>query len=395
MKIHEYQAKERLRHYGIKTPQGIACFSVDEAVAAAEKLGGDFWVVKAQIHAGGRGKGGGVQFARSLDEVKTHAEAILGSILVTHQTGPEGQLVRRLYIESGVDIAQELYVGVVVDRSRRCVTLMGSSEGGTEIEEVAANTPEKIHKVFVDPSKGLQQDEARQLSVDMGVPEPAVERAAEFMLALYTTFVEEDASLAEINPLVVTRDHAVVALDAKINFDDNADFRHPSWAELRDTDEEDAKEIEASKYGLNFISLNGSIGCLVNGAGLAMATMDIIKLYGGSPANFLDVGGGATAEQVTGAFKIMLKSDKVKAIMVNIFGGIMRCDVIAEGLVEAAKEVDLNIPLIVRLEGTNVKEGRQILADSGIALMTATTMSDAAEQAVNAVNASVAAGNLS
>jgi succinyl-CoA synthetase beta subunit len=384
MKIHEYQAKARLREYGIKTPQGIACFTVEEAVAAAQELGGNFWVVKAQIHAGGRGKAGGVQLARSVEEVREHATNLFGKVLVTHQTGPDGQEVRRLYIESGVDIAQELYVGVVVDRSRRCVTFMGSSEGGTEIEEVAASTPEKIHKIFVDPSTGMLESEAREMCVNMGVPEAAVERATQFMMALYTAFVEEDASLAEINPLVVTRDGDVVALDAKINFDDNAGFRHPLWEQLRDPDEEDANEIEASKYGLNFISLDGSIGCLVNGAGLAMATMDIIKLYGGSPANFLDVGGGATAEQVTGAFKIMLKSDKVKAIMVNIFGGIMRCDVIAEGLVQAAKEVHLSIPLIVRLEGTNVKQGRKLLEESGIALITATTMSDAAKKAVKA-----------
>jgi succinyl-CoA synthetase beta subunit len=384
MKIHEYQAKARLREYGIKTPQGIACFTVEEAVAAAQELGGNFWVVKAQIHAGGRGKAGGVQLARSVEEVREHATNLFGKVLVTHQTGPDGQEVRRLYIESGVDIAQELYVGVVVDRSRRCVTFMGSSEGGTEIEEVAASTPEKIHKIFVDPSTGMLESEAREMCMNMGVPEAAVERATQFMMALYTAFVEEDASLAEINPLVVTRDGDVVALDAKINFDDNAGFRHPLWEQLRDPDEEDANEIEASKYGLNFISLDGSIGCLVNGAGLAMATMDIIKLYGGSPANFLDVGGGATAEQVTGAFKIMLKSDKVKAIMVNIFGGIMRCDVIAEGLVQAAKEVHLSIPLIVRLEGTNVKQGRKLLEESGIALITATTMSDAAKKAVKA-----------
>jgi len=385
MNIHEYQAKARLREYGIKTPQGYPCFTADEAVAAAEKLGGDFWVVKAQIHAGGRGKAGGVQLARSLEEVREHAENLFGKVLVTHQTGPAGQKVRRLYIESGVDIAQELYVGVVVDRSKRCVTFMGSSEGGTEIEEVAATTQEKIHKIFVDPVLGMRKDEARDMCVKMGVPEQAVESATEFMLALYTAFVAEDASLAEINPLVVTGAGDVIALDAKINFDDNASFRHPIWQELRDTDEEDAIEVEADKAGLNFISLDGSIGCLVNGAGLAMATMDIIKLYGGSPANFLDVGGGATAEQVTAAFKIMLKSEQVKAIMVNIFGGIMRCDVIAEGIVQAAQEVQLNIPLIVRLEGTNVQQGRKILDESGIKLITATTMSDAAEKAVKAV----------
>jgi len=385
MKIHEYQAKARLREYGIKTPEGFPCFTVEEAVAAAEKLGGNFWVVKAQIHAGGRGKAGGVQLARSIEEVREHAQTLFGKVLVTPQTGPAGQQVRRLYIETGVDIAQELYVGVVVDRSRRCITFMGSSEGGTEIEEVAETNPEKIHKIFVDPATGMLEGEARQMCIDMGVPEAAVERATDFMLALYTAFYEEDASLAEINPLVVTGSGDVVALDAKINFDDNASFRHPLWEELRDTDEEDPSEVEADKAGLNFISLDGNIGCLVNGAGLAMATMDIIKLYGGSPANFLDVGGGATAEQVTAAFKIMLKSEQVKAIMVNIFGGIMRCDVIAQGIVQAAREVQMTIPLVVRLEGTNVAQGRQILAESGIQLMTATTMSDAAEKAVKAV----------
>ncbi len=385
MKIHEYQAKARLREYGIETPKGYPCFTVEEAVSAAEKLGGNFWVVKAQIHAGGRGKAGGVQLARSIEEVREHAQNLFGKVLVTPQTGPAGQEVRRLYVESGVDIAQELYVGVVVDRSRRCVTFMGSSEGGTEIEEVAESNPEKIHKIFVDPTTGMLEGEAREMCVNMGVPEKAVEAATRFMLALYKAFVEEDASLAEINPLVVTGAGEVIALDAKINFDDNAGFRHPMWQELRDTDEENAIEVEADKVGLNFISLDGSIGCLVNGAGLAMATMDIIKLYGSSPANFLDVGGGATAEQVTAAFKIMLKSDQVKAILVNIFGGIMRCDVIADGIVQAAKEVQLTIPLIVRLEGTNVEQGRQILNDSGIQLITATTMSDAAEKAVKAV----------
>lgn len=384
MNIHEYQAKARLREYGIETPKGIVCFSVEDAVAAAEELGGDLWVVKAQIHAGGRGKAGGVQRAKSIDEVRTHAEALLGKTLVTHQTGSDGQLVRRLYVESGVAIADELYVGVVVDRAKRCVTLMASSEGGTEIEEVAENTPEKIHKIFVDPATGLTRADAESLAGNIGIPAGLIAKGADFMQALYEAFVQEDASLAEINPLVVTDTGEVVALDAKINFDENARFRHPEWAELRDTDEENAQEIEASRYGLNYIALDGNIGCLVNGAGLAMATMDIIKLYGGEPVNFLDVGGGASTEQVTGAFKIMLASDKVKAIMVNIFGGIMRCDVIAEGLVAAAKEVDLSVPLVVRLEGTNVEQGREILAQSGIDLITATTMADAAEKAVAA-----------
>ncbi len=385
MKIHEYQAKARLREYGIRTPKGVPCFSVDEAMQAADTLGGDFWVVKAQIHAGGRGKAGGVKLARNRDELKEYATEILGKVLVTPQTGPEGQEVRRLYIESGADIAQELYVGAVVDRSRRRVTLMASSEGGTEIEEVAEATPEKIHKVFVQPDIGLTRDEALQLSENIGIPKASLEQGADFMMNLYECFQGEDASLLEVNPLIVTGDGDVIALDGKMNFDENADFRHPNWPELRDTDEEDPNEIEASKYGLSYIALDGSIGCLVNGAGLAMATMDIIKLYGSEPANFLDVGGGATAEQVTGAFKIMLSSSQVKAIMVNIFGGIMRCDVIAEGLVQAAKEVGLSIPLIVRLEGTNVKKGRQILEESGIALTVATTMSDAAQKAVAAV----------
>jgi succinyl-CoA synthetase beta subunit len=385
MKIHEYQAKARLREYGIRTPGGVPCFSVEEAMQAGDTLGGDFWVVKAQIHAGGRGKAGGVKLARGRDELREYSTEILGKTLITPQTGPEGQEVRRLYIEEGADIAQELYLGLVVDRSRRCVTLMGSSEGGTEIEEVAHDTPEKIFKVFIDPSEGLSRDEAAQMSRDIGIPEASTAEAADMLLKLYQAFMEEDASLMEINPLVVTGKGEVIALDAKVNFDDNADFRHPNWAELRDTDEEDPNEIRASEYGLNYIALDGSIGCLVNGAGLAMATMDIIKLYGSEPANFLDVGGGATAEQVTGAFKIMLSTPQVKAIMVNIFGGIMRCDVIAEGLVQAATEVGLSIPLIVRLEGTNVDKGRQILKDSGIALTVATTMSDAAKKAVAAV----------
>ncbi len=385
MNIHEYQAKARLREYGIVTPRGIACFSVDEAVKAAQDLGGKLWVVKAQIHAGGRGKAGGVQLARSLDEVREHADAILGKTLVTHQTGPEGQVVRRLYVETGVDIADELYVGLVVDRSKRRVTVMASSEGGTEIEEVAENSPDKIHKVFVNPETGLTRDEALGLAANIGIPTSLVEKGADFMQALYQAVWQEDASLAEINPLVVTKGGEVIALDAKINFDSNAEFRHPEWADLRDKDEENEKEIEASKYDLNYIALDGNIGCLVNGAGLAMATMDIIKLYGSAPANFLDVGGGATKEQVTAAFKIMLGSDNVEAILVNIFGGIMRCDVIAEGLVAAAQEVDLSVPLVVRLEGTNVKQGRDILEKSGVKLITASTMSDAAEKVVAAV----------
>ncbi|MEA3291488.1 MAG: ADP-forming succinate--CoA ligase subunit beta [Pseudomonadota bacterium] len=380
MKIHEYQAKEILRQYGVATPAGRACFSVEEAVQAAEELGGDLWVVKAQIHAGGRGKGGGVKIARTPEEVREHAASILGMNLLTHQTGPGGRIVKRLLVEEGADIRDELYVGVVVDRSRQRVVMMASSEGGTEIEEVAANEPEKIHKVFVDPGSGLQEAEARELAAKIGIPEVALDEGARFMLALYQAFWETDASLAEINPLVVTSDERVLALDAKINLDDNAAFRHPERQELRDLDEEDPDEIEASRFGLSYIALDGSIGCLVNGAGLAMATMDIIKLYGSEPANFLDVGGGATTEQVTQAFKIMLHNPGLKAILVNIFGGIMRCDVVAEGLVNAAREVDLKVPLVVRLEGTNVERGREILGRSGIALITATTMADAAEK---------------
>ena len=380
MKIHEYQGKEILREYGVAVPAGKACFSVDEAVAAAESIGGAKWVVKAQIHAGGRGKGGGVKLADSLDEVRSHARDILGMTLVTHQTGPEGKEVKRLLVEAGAPIKDELYVGLVVDRATQRVTVMASSEGGTEIETVAAETPELIHKVMVDPKTGLTETEAVSLATKIGIPDNLTAEAGRLMQALYQAFWDKDASLAEINPLIVTSDARVMALDAKINFDESAMYRHPELQELRDRDEEDIDEIEASKFGLNYISLDGTIGCLVNGAGLAMATMDIIKLYGASPANFLDVGGGATTEQVTEAFKIMLKNANLKAILVNIFGGIMRCDVVAEGLVNAAREVDLSVPLVVRLEGTNVDQGRQILAASGISVINATTMADAAEK---------------
>jgi len=380
MKIHEYQGKEILREYGVAVPAGKACFSVDEAVAAAESIGGAKWVVKAQIHAGGRGKGGGVKLADSLDEVRSHARDILGMTLVTHQTGPEGKEVKRLLVEAGAPIKDELYVGLVVDRATQRVTVMASSEGGTEIETVAAETPELIHKVMVDPKTGLTEAEAVSLATKIGIPDNLTAEAGRLMQALYQAFWDKDASLAEINPLIVTSDARVMALDAKINFDESAMYRHPELQELRDLDEEDIDEIEASKFGLNYISLDGTIGCLVNGAGLAMATMDIIKLYGASPANFLDVGGGATTEQVTEAFKIMLKNANLKAILVNIFGGIMRCDVVAEGLVNAAREVDLSVPLVVRLEGTNVDQGRQILAASGISVINATTMADAAEK---------------
>jgi len=378
MKIHEYQAKDILRQYGVALPKGRACFSVEEAVAVAEQLGGSQWVVKAQIHAGGRGKGGGVKLADSIAEVRVHADAILGMTLVTHQTGAEGTEVKRLLVEEGVPIKDELYVGLVVDRASQKVVFMASSEGGTEIESVAAKTPEKIHKVVVEPSTGLTMDEAQFLAGAIGIPDTLHAESGKIFQALYQAFWDKDALLAEINPLIVTKDSRVMALDSKINFDENAMYRHPDLQELRDLDEEDEDEIEASKFGLNYISLDGTIGCLVNGAGLAMATMDIIKLYGASPANFLDVGGGATAEQVTEAFKIMLKNECLKAILVNIFGGIMRCDVIAEGLVNAAKEVDLSVPLVVRLEGTNVEKGREILAHSGIEVISVTTMADAA-----------------
>ncbi|MDP6767539.1 MAG: ADP-forming succinate--CoA ligase subunit beta [Arenicellales bacterium] len=380
MKIHEYQAKDILRQYGVALPKGCVCFSVEEAVSIAEQLGGSQWVVKAQIHAGGRGKGGGVRLADTIAEVRDHAGAILGMTLVTHQTGPEGTEVKRLLVEEGVSIKDEMYVGLVVDRVSQKVVFMASSEGGTEIERVAAKAPEKIYKVVVEPSTGLTIDEAKFLAGAIGIPDTLHAESGKIFQALYQAFWDKDASLAEINPLILTEDSRIMALDVKMNFDDNAMYRHPDLQELRDLDEEDEDEVNASKFGLNYISLDGTIGCLVNGAGLAMATMDIIKLYGASPANFLDVGGGATAEQVTEAFKIMLKNECLKAILVNIFGGIMRCDVIAEGLVNAAKEVSLSVPLVVRLEGTNVERGREILSHSGIAVINATTMADAAEK---------------
>ncbi len=385
MKIHEYQAKEILRNYGVATPRGIPCFSVDEAVGAATRLGGKVWVVKAQIHAGGRGKGGGVKLAKSLDEVKQHASRILGMLLKTHQTGPQGQKVRRLLIEEGADIKQELYLGMVVDRGTQRVCLMASSEGGMDIEEVAARTPEKIHKVFIDPITGLKDAEADDVARKIGIPAASLAKARPALQGLYKAFDATDASLAEINPLILTNSGEVIALDAKMNFDDNALFRHPDIVAMRDLDEEDPAEIEASKFDLSYISLDGNIGCLVNGAGLAMATMDITKLYGGSPANFLDVGGGASAEKVTEAFKIMLRNPEVKAILVNIFGGIMKCDVIAEGVVAAAKEVHLNVPLVVRLEGTNVELGKKILAESGLPIISGSNMADAAAKVVKAV----------
>ncbi|MCX7151828.1 MAG: ADP-forming succinate--CoA ligase subunit beta [Proteobacteria bacterium] len=368
-----------LRKYGVITPKGIACFSVDEAVKAATTLGGKVWVVKAQIHAGGRGKGGGVKVAKSLDEVKAFASQILGMQLKTHQTGPGGQKVRRLLIEEGADIKKELYVGMVVDRVTQRVALMASSEGGMDIEEVAAHTPEKIFKVFIDPATGLKDAEADEVAAKIGVPPASIAQARVQLQALYKAFWDTDSSLAEINPLILTGDGKVIALDAKINFDSNALFRHPDLVALRDLDEEDPAEIEASKFDLSYISLDGNIGCLVNGAGLAMASMDTIKLFGGEPANFLDVGGGATAEKVTEAFKIMLKNPKVKGIMVNIFGGIMKCDTIATGVVAAAREVKLSVPLVVRMRGTNEDMGRQILKDSGLPIISATNMADAAK----------------
>ena len=385
MKIHEYQAKELLRKYGVVTPRGFHCVSVDGAFKAAEELGGKIWVVKAQIHAGGRGKGGGVKLARSLDEVRQHANDILGMQLVTHQTGPEGQKVRNLLIEEGADIKHEYYVAALTDRATQKVAMMASSEGGMDIEEVAHSTPEKILKEFVDPLVGLTDAQAENLARGIGVPEASVAKAVDALKRLYTCYMETDASLAEINPLILEGNGNIKALDAKFNFDSNALYRHPEIVDFRDFDEEDADEIEASKFDLAYISLDGNIGCLVNGAGLAMATMDTIKLFGAEPANFLDVGGGATTEKVTEAFKIMLKNPKVKGILVNIFGGIMRCDTIAAGVVAAAKEVNLSVPLVVRMKGTNEDLGKKILAESGLPIITADTMAEAATKIVAAV----------
>lgn len=385
MKIHEYQGKALLRKYGVAVPEGIPAFSVDEAIAAAEKLGGPVWVVKAQIHAGGRGMGGGVKLARSMDEVKELANEILGMQLITHQTGPEGQKVRRLLIEDGADIKQEFYVGIVTDRESQRICVMASAEGGMEIEEVAESNPEKILKAFVDPKEGLTTEAAIGLAAGIGIPEASQAQAADQLQKLYQVYWDTDASLAEINPLILTGSGDIMALDAKFNFDTNALYRQPEIVEFRDLDEEDPAEVEASKFDLAYIQLEGNIGCLVNGAGLAMATMDTIKLFGGEPANFLDVGGGATAEKVTEAFKIMLKNDEVKAILVNIFGGIMRCDVIAEGVIAACKAVNLSVPLVVRMKGTNEELGKQMLADSGLPIISADTMAEAATKVVAAV----------
>ena len=385
MKIHEYQGKEILSRFGVPVPRGIPAFSVDEAVAAAQKLGGPVWVVKAQIHAGGRGKGGGVKVAKSLDDVKRLAGDILGMQLKTHQTGPEGQKVRRLYIEDGADIQKEYYVSVVTDRGTQKVAFIASSEGGMDIEEVAHSTPDKIKKIFVDPLAGLTDTQAKELADGIGLPADSTAQAIDLFKKLYQCYMETDASLVEINPLNRDSKGNLIALDAKFNFDSNALFRHPEIVALRDLDEEDPAEIEASKFDLAYIQLDGNIGCLVNGAGLAMATMDTIKLFGGEPANFLDVGGGATAEKVTEAFKIMLKSPKVKGILVNIFGGIMKCDTIADGVITACKAVNLNVPLVVRMKGTNEDLGKKMLADSGLPIISVDTMAEAATKIVSAV----------
>ena len=386
MNIHEYQGKEIFRSMGVNVPDGGVALTSDEAVEVAKTLDSDVYVVKAQIHAGGRGKAGGVKIAKSLDEVKEYAEELLGKVLVTHQNGPDGTEIKRLLIEEGCDIDSEYYLGFVIDRATNRVTLMGSEEGGTEIEEVAEKTPEKIFKEVIDPAVGLLPFQAKRLAFNINIPTASVNKAAKLMLSLYDVFISKDASIMEINPLVTTGEGEVIALDAKVNFDANALYRHKDVVELRDFDEEDEKEIEASKHDLAYIALDGNIGCMVNGAGLAMATMDTINHFGGKPANFLDVGGGATAEKVTEAFKLILSDQSVEGIFVNIFGGIMRCDVIAQGVVEAVNNVGLDIPLVVRLEGTNVEEGKKILADSGLAITPASTMAEGAEKIIAAVN---------
>ena len=387
MKIHEYQAKEILRKFGVPVPRGQAAFTVQEAVEAAQKLGGPVWVVKAQIHAGGRGKGGGVKVAKTIDDVKRISGEILGMQLKTHQTGPEGQKVRRLYIEDGADIQNELYVSIVTDRATQKLAFIASSEGGMDIEEVAHSTPEKIVTEFIDPLTGLGDEQAKKISDAIGIPAGSTAQAVDIFKKLYTCYMETDASLVEINPLNVDSKGQLLALDAKFNFDSNALFRLPEIVALRDLDEEDPAEIEASKFDLAYISLDGNIGCLVNGAGLAMATMDTIKLYGAEPANFLDVGGGATPEKVTEAFKIMLKNKKVEAIMVNIFGGIMKCDTIATGVITACKAVNLSVPLVVRMKGTNEELGKKMLAESGLPIISADSMAEAAQKVVAAVKA--------
>ncbi|MTJ82116.1 MAG: ADP-forming succinate--CoA ligase subunit beta [Telmatospirillum sp.] len=394
MNIHEYQAKKLLAKYGVAILKGGVAYTADEALQVAKELGGPVWVVKSQIHAGGRGKGkfkdretegGGVRVVKSADAVRENAKAMLGQTLVTHQTGPAGKEVKRVYIEEGCDIRRELYLGMLIDRATSRVTIMASTEGGMEIEEVAARTPEKILKVAIDPVQGFQPYHGRQIAFGLGLEDKQVNTAVKFIGALYKAFVDLDASIVEINPLVVTGAGEIIALDAKMNFDDNALFRHKDIEELRDESEEDPAELEAARHSLNYIKLDGKIGCMVNGAGLAMATMDIIKLYGSEPANFLDVGGGATKERVTTAFKLILSDPNVEGILVNIFGGIMRCDVIAEGVVAAAREVSLNVPLVVRLEGTNVELGKKILSQSGLPIIAADNLADAAEKVVKAV----------
>ncbi|ATH60325.1 MULTISPECIES: ADP-forming succinate--CoA ligase subunit beta [Staphylococcus] len=385
MNIHEYQGKAIFRSMGVAVPEGRVAFTADEAVEKAKELDSNVYVVKAQIHAGGRGNAGGVKIAKSLSEVETYAKELLGKTLVTHQTGPEGKEIKRLYIEEGCDIQKEYYVGFVIDRATDRVTLMASEEGGTEIEKVAAETPEKIFKETIDPVVGLAPYQARRIAFNINIPKESINKAAKFLVSLYNVFIEKDCSIVEINPLVTTGDGQVLALDAKLNFDDNALFKHKDIQELRDLEEEDPKEIEASKYDLSYIALDGDIGCMVNGAGLAMATMDTINHFGGNPANFLDVGGGATKEKVTEAFKIILGDKNVKGIFVNIFGGIMKCDIIAEGIVAAVKEVELTLPLVVRLEGTNVERGKEILKESGLAIEPAATMAEGAQKIVKLV----------
>lgn len=385
MNIHEYQGKEILRNYGVAVPNGRVAFSPEEAVKVAKELDSNIVVVKAQIHAGGRGKVGGVKVAKNLDEVRAYAKELLGKKLVTKQTGPEGKEVKRLYIEEGSEIKKEYYLSFILDRSTSRITVMGSAEGGMDIEEVAEKTPEKIFREVIDPLTGLLPFQARRLAINMEIPTKLINQAAKLMIGLYTAFVEKDASILEINPLVLTEDDKIMALDAKFNFDANALYRHPEIVELRDFDEEDPKEIQASKYDLNYVSLDGNIGCLVNGAGLAMATMDTISYYGGSPANFLDVGGGANTEKVTEAFKIILSDPNVKGIFVNIFGGIMKCDVIAEGVVAAAKEVGLNVPLVVRLEGTNAALGKEILNQSGLNIVGTNSLAEGAQKIIELV----------
>ena len=387
MKIHEYQGKEILKKFGVPVPKGEVAFTIDDAVKAAERIGGSVWVVKAQIHAGGRGKGGGVKLAQSLEEVRERAGEILGMRLITHQTGPEGRIVRRLLVEQGMNIVKEMYVGITLDRQCSQNVVMVSTEGGVEIEKVAAEMPEKILKEAVDPVTGFQQYQARTLCFGLGLTGDAFKNGVKFLLALYEAYEATDASLAEINPLVITQEGHVIALDAKINFDDNALFRHPEYEQLRDIDEEEPLEVEAAASNLNYIKLDGNVGCMVNGAGLAMATMDIIKLAGGMPANFLDVGGGASAETVEAGFKIILKDENVKAILINIFGGIVRCDRVATGVVEAAKNIDMQVPILVRLAGTNAELAAEILKNSGLKFLVAGTLKEAAEKVTSAIAA--------